>query len=386
MSEFDASASAVGYLFQCRHALYSSLRKLRDNDPFSVRLEVLDDVSFEGSGTPVELLQLKHHKEGAAKLTNASPDLWKTIRVWCEAGVKDALLFLITTSAVSKNSAAALLRDDKRRAVSDALKALEATASTSKNEKNKAAYRAFLKLSRRARKQLLARVHILDGSPTILELDSLIQREIRLVVERKFEVPFVQRLEGWWFRQCISTLCTSSQSILSEDLEAQINDLREQFKRDSLPIDDDILDICPTEVGNDVFVEQLSLAAIGAQRVLAAVRDYYRAFEQRSRWVREDLLLVGELNRYEQKLTEEWELVFARVRDDLGEAPAEEAKTRAARDVYRWVETTIVPIRKGVSESFVTRGSLHILANKLRVGWHPEFMSRLEHLLEASDT
>ena len=35
-----------------------------------------------------------------------------------------------------------------------------------------------------------------------------------------------------------------------------------------------------------VFVHQVEIAAIGNQRILAAIRDYYRAFEQRSQWVR----------------------------------------------------------------------------------------------------
>jgi hypothetical protein len=30
----------------------------------------------------------------------------------------------------------------------------------------------------------------------------------------------------------------------------------------------------------------------------------------------------------------------------------------------------------------MTRGSFHILADELRVGWHPEFMDRLQQVLE----
>jgi hypothetical protein len=30
----------------------------------------------------------------------------------------------------------------------------------------------------------------------------------------------------------------------------------------------------------------------------------------------------------------------------------------------------------------MTRGSFHMLADELRVGWHPEFLARLRHLLE----
>jgi hypothetical protein len=34
-----------------------------------------------------------------------------------------------------------------------------------------------------------------------------------------------------------------------------------------------------------------------------------------------------------------------------------------------------------VTEPFVTRGSLHMLADEQHVGWHPEFRTRLAGLL-----
>jgi hypothetical protein len=70
------------------------------------------------------------------------------------------------------------------------------------------------------------------------------------------------------------------------------------------------------------------------------------------------------------------------MRDELEQDAVEEVKQKAARDVYKWVETTIKPIRANVTEPFVTRGSYQMLSDRLRVGWHPEFMTRLRHLLE----
>src|SRR5262249_47810476 len=82
------------------------------------------------------------------------------------------------------------------------------------------------------------------------------------------------------------------------EIESQMSDLREQFKQESLPIDDDLLtfdldETTQTAHANYPFVRQLEIAAAGKRRIAAAIRDYYRAFEQRSRWIRNDLLLVG---------------------------------------------------------------------------------------------
>ncbi|WP_416208261.1 ABC-three component system protein [Halomonas sp.] len=65
---------------------------------------------------------------------------------------------------------------------------------------------------------------------------------------------------------------------------------------------------------------QLDLIKAGKRRVAAAIRDYYRAFEQRSRWLRDELVVGLDLRRYEKRLIEEWDLVFEGMRDELGTA------------------------------------------------------------------
>lgn len=395
MSEqFSAADSALGYLYQCRIALLSALQRIRTGDDFNVALETLDDVVFETEGQAPELLQTKHHRTRSANLTDASPDLWKSLRIWCEGLTAKTIptetaFYLITTSDSGDDSAAHRLRVVGRD-IATARERLHATAITSTSRENKRAYEAFLALNEAQQRVLLDSVFVIDGSPTITEIDNHLVAEVRWAVERQYVDAFVSRLEGWWFRRAIQQLQApaGSKVILSREIEAQIDDLREQFKREALPIDEDILAVTVDAISyqDRMFVHQLHLCNIGAQRVLAAVREYFRAFEQRSRWLREDLLLVGELDRYEQRLIEEWELVFERIKDDLGDETAEEAKVQAAKEVYRWVEESVYPIRANVTEPFVTRGSFHMLSDRLRIGWHPEFRDRLRHLLEPEST
>jgi hypothetical protein len=101
--------------------------------------------------------------------------------------------------------------------------------------------------------------------------------------------------------------------------------------------------------------------------------------------MREELLFVGELETYERLLREEWELQFLRLADEIGDQAAEEVMRQAAQKVYGWVETSCFPIRAQVQHPSMTRGSFHILADSLRVGWHPQFMDRLRHLLEPTE-
>lgn len=176
----------------------------------------------------------------------------------------------------------------------------------------------------------------------------------------------------------------------SAELEAQMSDLREQFKQESLPIDDDLLEFTLDDVTkaaheDSTFVRQLEIIKAGKRRIAAAIRDYYRAFEQRSRWLRDDLIVGFDLHKYEKRLTEEWEVVFEAMRDDLGSAATDDAKDQAARSVLAWAERTTIPTRPNVTEPFVSRGSLHLLADDMRIGWHPEFREQLASLLSAKE-
>jgi hypothetical protein len=393
-SQFSASASALGYLYQARLGLLWALKRLKDSSDFVVSLETIDDVTFETNGRPDELLQTKHHLTRSAALTDASPDLWKTLRVWFEGASRGTIprqthLYLVTTSCVGAGSAAASLRQSNRD-VASALTSLEATAQTSSSQENASAYSAFLAASVSERRAILERVVILDQTPTIGNLNDELKVELFWATERRHQDAFLQYLEGWWFRRVITQLARvdASDRILGAELEAQMSDLRDQFKQDALPIADDLLNFSPDDAAiaaqeNSLFVRQLNLAKAGKRRVAAAVRDYYRAFEQRSRWLRHDLLMVGDLASYERRLMQEWELAFEGVRDELGDNAADQAKEAAARKVLEWAERASIPIRPAVTEPFVTRGSLHILADDLRVGWHAEFRDRLAHLLEA---
>jgi hypothetical protein len=169
-----------------------------------------------------------------------------------------------------------------------------------------------------------------------------------------------------------------------------MSDLREQFKQESLPIDDDLLgftldDATMAAHESSTFVRQLELVKAGKRRIAAAIRDYYRAFEQRSRWLRDDLVVGMDLHKYEKHLAEEWELVFEAMRDDLGDSATDAAKETAARSVLKWAECTTIPIRPKVTEPFVSRGSFHMLSDEVRIGWHPEFRDRLALLVGAKE-
>ena len=395
IDQFSAADPALGYLYQVRCALLWSLQRLKEEATFETSIETLDDVAFEANGTPIELLQTKHHKNSGANLTDASPDLWKTIRIWIaamDAGeiTNETVLYLVTTENAAPGTIAENLKSGTRN-LDAALQRLEATAQTSMNQTNEAAYAAFLGKNPDERRSFIERIFVVDSAPDISDLDNLLRKEIFHAAGRSHLDIFLTYLEGWWFRRAVMQLkrIETKDRILSDELELQMAELRDQFKQDSLPISDDLLNYeLPDETAEAhqgfPFVHQVELATDNTKRIAAAIRDYYRAFEQRSRWQRQDLLFVGDLTVYEKALIEEWELIFAAIEDKIGSDAAEGVMRSAAQEVLSWAEIGPVKarIKPGVTDSFMTRGSLHILANDLKIGWHPKFQERLQHLLE----
>jgi hypothetical protein len=181
---FSAAASAIGYLYQCRYALLESLRRLARDEQFMVSIETLDDVVFERDGEPPDLLQTKHHIRKTANLTDTSPDLWKTIRIWCEGlmngNIPDGLgFFLITTAEAPKGTAVSYLKMGDTRDVSKALERLNATAQLSKSKANKDGYVAFRSITSDQKNKLFASVWLIDAAPSIQDLEVMLREGVR---------------------------------------------------------------------------------------------------------------------------------------------------------------------------------------------------------------
>jgi len=377
----EVAASVMGYLFQCRYALLQGLCAVPDTPQLLISIEKFDDVAFEANGEPTDLIQTKHHIGKTGDLTDGSVDLWKTIGIWVKRVAEDIeapfrmKFILLTTANAPEKSAASFLRMRERDEAS-ADKLLMAAAKRSKNQKIAEACAAYAALPENVRLSLLSAVMILDGSPNIVDVREDIARELHHAAPRDQIDKLVERLEGWWFGAVIRALSsTAPASIPVLAIEQRVDELREEFKRDALPVD--VKGVIPSasviaELDKRPFVQQLRKIEIGPKRIEYAIRDFYRASEQRSRWAREDLLIDGELGHYERELTEAWEPRHAAIVEE-SDSCSPEKKVVLGQTLFKWAEQDAnFPLRT-VRERFLTHGSYHILANRYEVGWHPEF-------------
>jgi hypothetical protein len=393
ISTFGAAPSMVGYLYQVRLALLWAIRRSRTSD-FVVSLETLDDVSFEVGGEPLAVLQAKHSLKAAANLTDLSAELWKTLRVWLVGLASGeiplgAARFLITTAAAAPGSACSALGiEGHDRDVVEAAKRLKHAATSSTNSELKPAFEAYLALEETEREALLAQVYVIPSQPDAVEITEQLQSEL-YYVSLNHQTLSVQMLEGWWFKRVLNELVHPEGGIPRAEIDAQISDIQESLKPDALPIDEDLdalmvaLEQLP-EFADRPFYKQVELVSGSQLRIRNAITSYLQAFRQRSAWTRHDLLFDADLDKYDKRLQAEWELQYGQVCDELGPDATDEAMAQAGRALLKWAEDAHIPIRSGVNVPWVCRGSLHMLAEDMRVGWHPQFETRLKAVLDAA--
>lgn len=391
MPNHQASEQMQGYLYQVRYAL--ALLMKNDNADFQISIEKFDDVAFSKDGMPKQLIQLKHHTQRQGSLTDGSTDLWRTLKVWIDVvsaspDILSGTEFLIVTTAIAPDgTAASCLKKDKNRNAESAYEKLKDVCFKSKNNAHQKYYKAFLKTDETIVKWLLSRVCVIDGASDIIDVEKDFRKQIRYSCIPKYENQICERLEGWWYKKAIEALCSDTPIFVTQSqVRSFIVSVSQEYSDDNLPID--IFDIGNLQendlsASEKVFYEQLKLICLGSRRMQTALRDYYRAFNQRANWVRNDLLYVNELEKYEQRLIDEWEHAFAAMGDDLAgySVITEEEKITEGRRLFSEMEKKDIRIRPKCQEAFVMRGSYHMLANQLKVGWHIDFYDRLKKLL-----
>ena len=399
--KYSAGEQALGYVYQARLALLHLLQLPEDTAVF---LEKDDDLDFVDSSGGKSLASLKHKAVGD-KLTDLSTDFWKSVNIWLARyrgdgrAASNLQFFLFTTGTVSVDSFLARLLPDQPVASGDAdtlAELADAALAKSKSQLIAPITKRFNELNGPEKQDFLERILILDSSPRIGDIPAIIREKHMRSIRREHREFVFERLEGWWTDAVIKQLTGArAEGIFGYEVSDKLSNFAEEYKADNLPIT--FRGKVPAgEIDTDadprLFVAQLRQIGISSNRIRSAILDYYRAFEQRSAWARENLLVSGEVEEYEDRLADEWnrfkDVAFERVKDDS----AEEALREAGATLYNWAEFETgkiesLRIRTRVTEPYVLRGSFHILADATpepRVYWHPRFLERLGEVLGVS--
>lgn len=397
--QYSAGEQGLGYIYQARLAL---LRLLQLPEDTAVFLEMDDDLDFVDGDGAKSLASLKHKAVGD-RLTDLSTDFWKSVNIWLSRYKRDGCaasnlrFFLFTTSTVPAGSFLARLLPDQSVAPGDVATLTEladAALARSTSQLIAPVRSVFNELSDTEKQDFLERILILAGSPRIDDIPAIIRDKHMRSIRRECREFVFERLEGWWTDAVIKQLTgVTTEGIFGFEVSDKLYNLAEEYRADNLPITfRGQMPAHEIDIAADprLFVAQLREIGISSNRIRSAILDYYRAFHQRSAWARENLLVSGEVDEYEDRLADEWnrykDVVFEKLTNDS----AEEALRDAGATLYSWAEFETgkidsLRIRSRVTEPYVLRGSFHILADATptpRVYWHPRFLDRLAQLLE----
>jgi hypothetical protein len=387
--QHNASASAVGYLYQVNWCLVELLEGAPGRPDQAISLETHDDVAWEESGSPVELLQNKHHVGVSTGLGDKDTDIWKTLLVWMNTAQptdpSGPALVLVTTSAARPGTAAHALRSDIRDTSTVLIKLTEAAKSSDADNTEKARKR-FLGLTEAERQIFLARIVVADGAPNADDLDEKLARILWHVLPDSNQDLFLSMVWRWWAAVALDMLRRRRAMISVRETRTAISGIRDRFAEDNLPTTVELTDVDESQViaahDEAIFVHQMRWVGCNETNLRRAIIDYYRAVTQATKWLTEDLIGMHELETFEENLRDEWQRVFADMVEDLGLGAAEAAKIAAGKELLRKLrDSTFVNVRPRYNEPFFARGRRHVLADAGCIGWHPDFQSRLESLL-----
>lgn len=407
-SQNDATASYLGYVFQGQYALLALWDAL-DDDVVSVETD--DDVVIEGRDT--RLAQLKHSLGTPAPLTIANVGIWKTIRIWAEhlsaerpartssSGTDRTRYLFVTVAAVSPGDALeALVEGALRTEASITAVAAALTAEATRVRDERAAARgngqserhadrapgceAFLELSEPQRRRLVSRVIVLPGSFRITDVPAQVERRLGDHVRAAKRAMVAERLIERWDRQvALALMKRRSRRIPKEELVGMVEDLIQEHAPTELTNDFGPVDPDPAQVAADaggIIEQQIVLVDGGPRRIERAIRDRWRARNQRERWMGDDASLVPVLKAYDDVLKAEWGDLHEAMCHDCRDAQEAERKRRGL-EILDWAHAVapgaVPPLRHGATHSFYVRGMLQQFADDREVGWHPNFLERL---------
>lgn len=383
--KYAAGEQGLGYVYQIRFAL---AHLMKQDEGQSLLIEADDDVELRDVDGRKTLISLKHKQSGETVGT-LSTDFWKSVRIWLDRYVRDGKLAcehsycMATTARVGPGSMLKFFQEGSAPKPPDFALQLITELEGSKTDLSAQVKATLASFSGDEQRDFFERIVIADSSLRIKELDSAFEPLMRSVAQ-KFRVDVRERIEGWWLSQAIEVIQGDRDPITGAEVWAKFASINSEYYDERLPItfEDDYPpeDIDPLKDPRQ-FVQQLRAIGMPTESLELAILDFYRAFSQRSHWARVNVLVGGEMKKFERRLCEEWKRAKAWIK--VSESDSEEQLQVAGRRLYDWAEnqSRAIQIRKQVTEDFVRRGSFHILADEKpepRIHWHPKFLESLK--------
>jgi hypothetical protein len=393
--DHSAEASALGFYYQSFFALLTLLEQNTDNA--AVGIEQLDDVELSTDGNKL-LYQLKHSLMAAPSvITIKSKSLWRTVKVWVDIlprlTLSETTLHLVAVSNISSNSPLkaltvpgadrtelmeAMLTEARR--VVDARAAAKTAGSALPYSDRADGCAAFLALDGADRVNFLRRVEIRQLSPNIGAIEDLVAAHLKILPGDQ-RPTVAQRLIEWWDRQVVYSLCGKRDRILMRtELQLKISNIVADIVQGKLLAEFEALSPPDDYQPAGMLSRQIKLVEGKTSDHSKAIREEWKAREQRSKWLNANPAMASTIIEYDDVLKEHWADRHSQMAEDCAELD-HNGKCASGLKLLRWTHeeapNAVRPIAEGWSAAYYVRGSYQVLAINLQVGWHPEYTELL---------
>lgn len=403
MSDGDTSNShaadgpALGFLYQSFYALRSLV--LLNTDNASVMIERLDDIELKADGHTL-LYQLKHSISATPPpITLKSRALWRTINVWIDAlpalTLAETTLHLVAVGAIPADSPLLALTDgtadrsalalemtnEAQRVLDERLEATDTGKKPLPFGDRVDGCTSFLALNSEDRLNLLRRVIVRPNSPTISQIEAEIAGNFPLVLP-DYRAKVAKRLVEWWDRQVVYSLCGARDRMITrEELQSEMMSIVADLERENLVPEFEGANPPDDYQPDNMLVRQIELVKGRPFDVKRAIREEWRAREQRGSWATDNPAMRAKITDYDRVLCEHWsdrhdEMVDSCAGTDVN------ANCAAGLQLLRWSHNdapgSVQPISFGWSSPYYVRGSYQVLAINMQVGWHPDYRNLLK--------
>ncbi|WP_146205474.1 MULTISPECIES: ABC-three component system protein [unclassified Azospirillum] len=403
-NQHSATGSALGYYYQAIYALILLLESERDD--VSVSIETLDDVYLE-SGAEKVLHQLKHSIDRNARISVASDEVWKTIKVWLDQlrqiELLDATLVLASVASFADDSPLnALLADGSgagkgfsRDALTSALRFEAERVTKERNEQRQKGKKdgelsyqkkgpgceAFAALPPEQQSTLISRVVCQPRSFQIQDACGKVARLLPNIPERASKQAAEELIE-WWDRQVVLSLTRERARAIGklEVQEKTLNIIR-GIASGKLAVSFFSKMPPPTHTTDNIIQRQIELVGGDQELIDEACCQEWRARNQRDQWIGNDFSISDDLVTFDIKLQEEWRMRWNRMRKSSSSGTDSE-KAAAGMRILDWAlidaPNEVPPFERKCTEPSLVRGSYQMLAKDLSVGWHCHYRVKIK--------
>ncbi len=392
----SAEAAALGFYYQALYALLVLFE--RSTDDSAVSVEQLDDVQLSADGQEL-LFQLKHSISATPTSTSIkSRAFWRTIKAWIdilpEISLPDTTLHLVTVGTIVKGDPLEALTEqssDQTTMVTATVEEAErvrAARFQAKADGKDLPYsdradgcEAFLDLSGPQRASLCSRIRLVPGSPDIASIEEKIATGLTMVPAEQRPVVATKLVE-WWNRELVYSLCGRRDRIISrQELLSRFAGIVGELERETLSVDFEQTDPPEDYQPDGMLTRQIKLVKGLRTDISKAIREEWRAREQRSLWLEANAGNATKIGAYDKILEENWSDRHSTLKEEC-EAKDAASKEQAGLGLLRWshneAPNAVRPIDTNWNAPYYVRGSLQILAVNLKVGWHPDYEDHLK--------